>query len=156
GHRRGDGPGRAGDGVRGRVHPGPAGRRVRGHPRRPGHHRGVGRGAATRGGAAGATHRAGRRRGAQGGRTVHSGRHDGRVRGRDHGGPVKVLWLSPWMRTLARVYVEALHDLGHECRLVTSDQHYEKTSPRPYERVLDPRPKDPKTYAPLLKTLREA
>jgi glycosyltransferase involved in cell wall biosynthesis len=68
---------------------------------------------------------------------------------------MKVLWLSPWMRTLSRVHVEALHEAGHECLLITSDQHYEKMSPQPYERVLDPRPKDMRTLGPLLRTVRE-
>ncbi|ALG14092.1 glycosyltransferase family 4 protein [Kibdelosporangium phytohabitans] len=68
---------------------------------------------------------------------------------------MRVLWLSPWMRTLSRVHVEALQDAGHDCLLVTSDQHYEKTRPLPYERVLDPRPKDPRTIGPLLKAFRE-
>ncbi|GAB3911585.1 hypothetical protein GCM10029964_117860 [Kibdelosporangium lantanae] len=54
------------------------------------------------------------------------------------------------------MYVEALHDLGHECRLVTSDQHYEKTAALPYETVLDPRPKDPRTWGPLLTTVSAA
>jgi glycosyltransferase involved in cell wall biosynthesis len=69
---------------------------------------------------------------------------------------MRVLWLSPWMRTLSRVYVEALQDLGHECRLVTSDQHYEKTAALPYETVLNPRPKDPRTWGPLLRTVNAA
>ncbi|MBP2322229.1 glycosyltransferase involved in cell wall biosynthesis [Kibdelosporangium banguiense] len=68
---------------------------------------------------------------------------------------MRVLWLSPWMRTLSRVHVEALRDAGHECLLITSDQHYEKMSPLPYERVLDPRPKDMRTIGPLLRTVRE-
>jgi len=66
-----------------------------------------------------------------------------------------VLWLSPWMRPLARVYVDALRADGHECVLVTSDQHYQKVRPREYERVLDPRPKDPRTIAPLLRAHAE-
>jgi glycosyltransferase involved in cell wall biosynthesis len=68
---------------------------------------------------------------------------------------VKVLWLSPWMRPLARVYVETLRADGHDCRLVTSDQHYQPFTARDYERVLDPRPKDPRTIAPLLRTYAE-
>ena len=68
---------------------------------------------------------------------------------------MRVLWLSPWMRPLARVYVDALHADGHDCRLVTSDQHYQKVSPREYERVLDPRPKDPRTTGPLLRVHAE-
>jgi glycosyltransferase involved in cell wall biosynthesis len=69
---------------------------------------------------------------------------------------MRVLWLSPWMRTLSRVHVEALQKAGHECLLVTSDQHYEKMEPRAYERVLDPRLKDLRTLGPLLRTVKEA
>ncbi len=60
------------------------------------------------------------------------------------------------MRTLARAYVDALHDAGHECRLITSDQHYQPLIARPYERVLDPRPRDPRTTLPLLRVLAES
>jgi glycosyltransferase involved in cell wall biosynthesis len=59
------------------------------------------------------------------------------------------------MRTLARVYVDALQDAGHECLLVTSDQHYQPMTARDYERVLDPRPRDPRTSGPLLRVLGE-
>lgn len=69
---------------------------------------------------------------------------------------MRVLWLSPWMRTLARVYVDALREAGHECLLVTSDQHYQPMTARHYERVLDPRPRDPRTTGPLLRVLGEA
>lgn len=69
---------------------------------------------------------------------------------------MRILWLSPWMRTLARVYVDALREQGHECLLITSDQHYEPMTARPYERVLDPRPKDIRTTGPFLRTLAEA
>ncbi len=69
---------------------------------------------------------------------------------------MRVLWLSPWMRPLARMYVDALHSAGHECLLVTSDQHYEPAGALGYERVLDPRPKDLRTLRPLLRTVGEA
>lgn len=68
---------------------------------------------------------------------------------------MRILWLSPWMRTLARVQVDALHEAGHECRLVTSDQHYQPMTARADERVLDPRPRDPRTITPLLRVARE-
>ena len=51
----------------------------------------------------------------------------------------RILWLSPWMRPLARVQAEALQRLGAEVLLVTSDQHPESDGPRDYELVLDPR-----------------
>jgi len=60
------------------------------------------------------------------------------------------------MRPLARVYVDALRAAGHECLLVTSDQHYQPLAARADERVLDPRPRDPRTIGPLLRVHAEA
>jgi glycosyltransferase involved in cell wall biosynthesis len=68
---------------------------------------------------------------------------------------VRVLWLSPWLRTLSRVHAEALAERGHEVLLVTADQHPEPAVPRPYELVLRPRPKDPRTWAPLVGARRQ-
>ncbi|OBJ02936.1 hypothetical protein A5660_21015 [Mycobacterium alsense] len=53
--------------------------------------------------------------------------------------PIRVLWLSPWMRPLARVQAEALRRRGADVLLVTSDQHPESDTARDYELVLDPR-----------------
>ncbi|MBJ8340467.1 glycosyltransferase family 4 protein [Antrihabitans sp. YC3-6] len=66
-----------------------------------------------------------------------------------------MLWLSPWMRPLARVYCEALAGAGIEVMLVTSNQHPESDAARPYERVLDPRPKTPNTWRPFGRALAE-
>lgn len=66
---------------------------------------------------------------------------------------MRVLWLSPWMRTLARVQAEALLRRGHDVLLVTSNQHPESDAARPYELVLGPHPKDPRTWAPFLRAL---
>jgi glycosyltransferase involved in cell wall biosynthesis len=52
---------------------------------------------------------------------------------------LRVLWLSPWMRPLARVYSEALQRRGADVLLVTSDQHPESDTARHYELVCDPR-----------------
>ena len=52
---------------------------------------------------------------------------------------IRVLWLSPWMRPLARVQAEALRRRGVDVLLVTSDQHPEADAARDYELVLDPR-----------------
>ena len=52
---------------------------------------------------------------------------------------LRVLWLSPWMRPLARVQAEALRRRGTDVLLVTSDQHPESDAARDYELVLDPR-----------------
>ncbi|WP_172827205.1 glycosyltransferase family 4 protein [Mycobacterium asiaticum] len=50
-----------------------------------------------------------------------------------------MLWLSPWLRPLARVQAEALRRQGTDVLLVTSDQHPESDRARDYELVLDPR-----------------
>jgi glycosyltransferase involved in cell wall biosynthesis len=51
----------------------------------------------------------------------------------------RVLWLSPWMRPLARVQAEALRRRGVDVLLVTSRLHPESDAARGYELVLDPR-----------------
>ncbi len=66
----------------------------------------------------------------------------------------RVLWLSPWMRSLARVQTEALLQHGADVLLVTSDQHPESDAARHYELVLDPRFKKAATWMPTLKALR--
>jgi glycosyltransferase involved in cell wall biosynthesis len=68
---------------------------------------------------------------------------------------VRILWLSPWMRPLARLHADALRSVGHDVRLVTSDQHPESGAARDDEWVLDPRPKQASTYRPFLRVLRE-
>ena len=52
---------------------------------------------------------------------------------------LRVLWLSPWLRPLARVQVEALRRRGVDVLLVTCDLHPESDAAREYELVLDPR-----------------
>lgn len=64
---------------------------------------------------------------------------------------LRVLYLSPWMRPLARIYSESLIDAGSEVLLVTSDKHPESDTARPYELVLDPRPKAPRTWPQFVK-----
>lgn len=59
---------------------------------------------------------------------------------------LRVLWLSPWMRPLARIYCELLLDAGAQVLLVTSDRHPNSDLARPYEMVLDPRPKTLRTW----------
>lgn len=67
---------------------------------------------------------------------------------------MRVLWLSPWMRTLAREYAEGLRSLGHDVLLVTSDQHPQPLESVEWELVLDPRPKDRRTWASHRSALR--
>lgn len=67
---------------------------------------------------------------------------------------LRVLWLSPWMRPLARVYAEALRDAGAEVLLVTSDQHPSSDAAMPYELVLEPRPKRLHTWPEAARAIR--
>lgn len=60
---------------------------------------------------------------------------------------MRILWLSPWMRPLARVHAEALRGQGASVLLVTSDQHPESGPERDYELVLEPSLKDPGGWA---------
>ncbi|WP_438947168.1 glycosyltransferase [Tsukamurella asaccharolytica] len=67
-----------------------------------------------------------------------------------------MLWLSPWMRPLARVYCEQLIDAGWDVVLVTTDQHPESDGVRPYEWVLDARPRTASTWPGFARALRAA
>jgi glycosyltransferase involved in cell wall biosynthesis len=51
--------------------------------------------------------------------------------------PLRVVWLSPLMRPLARVQAEALRARGMDVLLVTTDRHPESGTRRDYEMVLD-------------------
>jgi glycosyltransferase involved in cell wall biosynthesis len=70
--------------------------------------------------------------------------------------PLRVLWLSPWMRPLSRVYAEALQRRGVEVLLITSDQHPESDAARDYELVLDPRLRAASTWPASLAAYRHA
>lgn len=59
---------------------------------------------------------------------------------------LRILWLSPWMRPLARVYAESLISAGADVLLVTSDRHPSSDLSRQYELVLDSRPKVAATW----------
>ena len=59
---------------------------------------------------------------------------------------MKVLWLSPWMRPLARIHCDLLRAAGHDVRLVTTDQHPESGPAIDDEWVVDPRYKRPWTW----------
>ncbi|MBW0014553.1 glycosyltransferase family 4 protein [Mycobacterium sp.] len=67
---------------------------------------------------------------------------------------LRVLWLSPWMRSLARVQAEALRRRGVDVLLVTTDQHPESDTARDYELVLDPRLRKAKSWTAGLATWR--
>jgi glycosyltransferase involved in cell wall biosynthesis len=55
----------------------------------------------------------------------------------DSANPLRVVWLSPLMRPLARVQAEALRARGMDVLLVTTDRHPESDTRRDYEMVLD-------------------
>ncbi|MBA0046991.1 glycosyltransferase family 4 protein [Mycobacteroides sp. LB1] len=60
---------------------------------------------------------------------------------------MRILWLSPWMRPLARVHTEALMGRGASVLLVTTDQHPESGPARDHEMVLEPSLKHPAGWA---------
>lgn len=69
---------------------------------------------------------------------------------------MRILWLSPWLRSLARLHAENLERLGAEVMLVTSDLHPESDLPRPYETVLLGRPVPTRGWLPALDAYRRA
>jgi glycosyltransferase involved in cell wall biosynthesis len=70
------------------------------------------------------------------------------------GAGLRVLWLSPWLRPLARVQVEALRRRGADVLLVTCDLHPESDTARDYEVVLDPRFRTAATWPPAIAAWR--
>lgn len=67
---------------------------------------------------------------------------------------MRVLWLSPWLRPIARICAESLQENGAEVMLITADLHPESEGERDYELLLTGRPlptadwvKIPKAYA---------
>lgn len=66
----------------------------------------------------------------------------------------RVLWLSPWLRPLARVQAEALRRRGIDVLLVTSALHPESDAARAYELVLDPRFRTASTWPATLAAWR--
>jgi glycosyltransferase involved in cell wall biosynthesis len=69
---------------------------------------------------------------------------------------MRVLWLSPWLRSIARTHSENLQALGAEVMLVTSDLHPESDDARPYETVLLGRPIPTSDWWPVLTAYRRA
>jgi glycosyltransferase involved in cell wall biosynthesis len=68
---------------------------------------------------------------------------------------LRVVWLSPLMRSLARVQAEALRERGVDVLLVTTDQHPESDSARDYEMVLDLRFRTISTWIAAWRRIRE-
>jgi glycosyltransferase involved in cell wall biosynthesis len=69
---------------------------------------------------------------------------------------MRILWLSPWLRPIARVCVENLRALGVDVMLVTSDLHPECDEARGYETVLLGRPVPTADWLNIAKAYREA
>ena len=69
--------------------------------------------------------------------------------------PLRVVWLSPLMRPLARVQAEALRARGIDVLLVTTDRHPESDTRRDYEMVLDLRFRTASTWLAAWRRIRE-
>jgi glycosyltransferase involved in cell wall biosynthesis len=69
--------------------------------------------------------------------------------------PLRVVWLSPLMRPLARVQAEALRARGMDVLLVTTDRHPESDTRRDYEMVLDLRFRTASTWLAAWRRIRE-
>jgi glycosyltransferase involved in cell wall biosynthesis len=50
---------------------------------------------------------------------------------------MKVLWISPWLRSLSRVHTDALQSIGLQTLLITSDRHPESDAVRPGELLVE-------------------
>lgn len=73
----------------------------------------------------------------------------------DRANELRVVWLSPLMRPLARVQAEALRRRGVDVLLVTTDRHPESDAARDYELVLDLRFRTASTWLAALRRVRE-
>lgn len=69
---------------------------------------------------------------------------------------MRILFVIPWGRALARVYCDELIRLGHEVALVTTGRHYEKQPARPYELLFSGTPKQPSSWPGLVRSLNAA
>lgn len=69
---------------------------------------------------------------------------------------MRILWLSPWLRPIARICAENLRALGANVMLVTADLHPESDEARHYETVLLGRPVPTADWINLAKAYREA
>jgi glycosyltransferase involved in cell wall biosynthesis len=69
---------------------------------------------------------------------------------------MRILWLSPWLRPLARIYAENLLALGAEVMLVTADLHPESDKALDYETVLVGRPVPTADWLKIAKAYRAA
>lgn len=69
---------------------------------------------------------------------------------------MRLLWVAPWGRPLARVYAEALRALGTQVLVVTSEQHHEHAGTAEHEVVVTGSVKHPASYRKALAAFRAA
>ena len=69
---------------------------------------------------------------------------------------MRLLWVAPWGRPLARVYAQALRALGAEVLVVTSAQHYENAEDAEHELVVTGSVKHPGSYPSAVAAYRAA
>lgn len=69
---------------------------------------------------------------------------------------MRILWLSPWLRPIARICAERLRERGADVMLVTSDLHPESDCARDYETVLTGRPVPTKDWIGIPQAYRRA
>jgi glycosyltransferase involved in cell wall biosynthesis len=69
---------------------------------------------------------------------------------------MRILWLSPWVRPIARVCAESLQERGAEVMLVTSDLHPESDQARDYETTLVGRPVPNKDWVNIPRAYQKA
>ncbi|SDI99841.1 Glycosyltransferase involved in cell wall bisynthesis [Frankineae bacterium MT45] len=69
---------------------------------------------------------------------------------------MRVLWISPWLRSLARVQVDALARTGIETLLITTQRHPESDGVRGGEVIVDQSLKHPASWLDFLTAYRRA
>lgn len=69
---------------------------------------------------------------------------------------MRVLWIAPWGRALARVYLDEMVRGGHEVLLVTTAKHFEKSDAVGYERIITGDPKQPGSLPSVVSALAAA
>lgn len=69
---------------------------------------------------------------------------------------MRILFVNPWGRALARVYCDELVRLGHDVSLVTTERHFERQEPRPYELLVPGAPRQPSSWPGVARVLAAA
>ena len=69
---------------------------------------------------------------------------------------MRILWLSPWVRPIARICTDSLRERGADVMLVTSDLHPESDEARDYETILVGRPVPTKDWINIPRAYQKA